>query len=167
MNKLCYPRIWITNRPNLSAIQAVTFSRWPLYRSFRDYFLDIYISTQAVQFWFIFLSHLNWVVWCYTKMGNYIFVSFLAETFAIVECQKCLKLNSSMVNIIFFPGGSGDLKSAHWNPETYEIQTFWRLDFKWSGFSYGYSYSPNHSKSGYFCPDFKWFLATWRPFVRI
>ena len=96
-----------------------------------------------------------------------IFVSFLAETLAIVECQKCLKWNSSMVNKIFFPGGSGDLKSAHWNPETCEIQAFWRLDFKWSGFSYGYSYSPNHSKLRHFCPDFKWFLATWRPIVRI
>ena len=25
-----------------------------------------------------------------------------------------------------------------WNPETFEIWTFWRSDFKWSGFSYGY-----------------------------
>ena len=26
---------------------------------------------------------------------------------------------------------------------------------------------PDHSKSGCFCPDFKWFLTKWRPFVRI
>ena len=65
--------------------------------------------------------------------------------------------------------------------ETFEIQTFWRSDFKWSWFSYGYSYSPNHSKTGLFkiqtflsgfqmafdkmvaiCPDFKW-LGFWIP----
>ena len=63
-----------------------------------------------------------------------------------------------------------------WNPtilnsETFEIQTFWRLDFKWLGFSYGYS-SPNHSKSDHsksrrLCPDFKWFLTKWQSFVQI
>ena len=37
--------------------------------------------------------------------------------------------------------------------------------FEWSGFCY--SYSPNHSKSGRFCPDFKWFLTKWQPFVQI
>ena len=26
---------------------------------------------------------------------------------------------------------------------------------------------PDHTKSGWFCPDFKWFLTKWRPFVRI
>ena len=55
----------------------------------------------------------------------------------------------------------------------FEIQTFWRSVFKWSGFSYGYS--PNHLKTGPFkiqiflsvfqmvfdkmatiCPDLKW-----------
>ena len=39
--------------------------------------------------------------------------------------------------------------------------------FKWSCFSNGYSYSPNHSKSGHFCLDFKWFLTKWRLFVHI
>ena len=39
-----------------------------------------------------------------------------------------------------------------WNQETFEIQTFWRLDFKWLDFkwsclSYGYSY---HLKTGSF-----------------
>ena len=37
-----------------------------------------------------------------------------------------------------------------WNPETFEIPTFWRLDFKWSGFSYVQIYSPNHLKTGPF-----------------
>ena len=59
------------------------------------------------------------------------------------------------------------------NLETFEIWTFWRSDFKGSGFDY--SYSPNHSKTRLFkirtflfwfqmffdkmaaiCPDFKW-----------
>ena len=26
---------------------------------------------------------------------------------------------------------------------------------------------PDHSKSRHYCPDFKWFLTKWRPFVRI
>ena len=26
---------------------------------------------------------------------------------------------------------------------------------------------PDHSKSGCLCPDFKWFLTKWHPFVRI
>ena len=33
------------------------------------------------------------------------------------------------------------------NPETFEIRIFWRYDFKWLGFNYGYSYGPNHSKT--------------------
>ena len=47
--------------------------------------------------------------------------------------------------------------------ETFEIRTFRRSDFKWSGFSY----SPNNSKSRRFCPDFKWFLTKWQSFVMI
>ena len=39
------------------------------------------------------------------------------------------------------------------------------LVLKGSGFSLGYSYGPNYSKSWHFCPDFKWFLTKWRPFV--
>ena len=39
--------------------------------------------------------------------------------------------------------------------------------FKWSDFSHGYSFSPNHSKTGHFWPDFKWFWTKWRTFVRI
>ena len=61
------------------------------------------------------------------------------------------------------------------NPETLEIQTFWMWDFKWSGFSCSYIYSPNYLKTGKFkiwtflsgfqmvfdkmvviCLDFKW-----------
>ena len=62
--------------------------------------------------------------------------------------------------------------SEHINCCTYSgdlnvIQTFWRSDFKWLGFRYGYSNSPNHSKTGHFCPNFKWFLTKWQPFVRI
>ena len=44
---------------------------------------------------------------------------------------------------------------AIWHPiqlgseiRPFEIRIFWRLDFKWSSFSYGYS--PNHSKTGPF-----------------
>ena len=33
------------------------------------------------------------------------------------------------------------------NPETLEIRTFWMWDFKWSGFSCSYSYSPNYLKN--------------------
>ena len=52
-----------------------------------------------------------------------------------------------------------------WGSEIWptEIRTVWRLDFKWSGLSYGYSYGyscgSNHSKTGHFCPCFKWFLT--------
>ena len=54
----------------------------------------------------------------------------------------------------------------------FEIQTFWRSDFKWSGLSFGYSYNPNHSKTGpfeirTFFLDFKCFLTKCRPFVWI
>ena len=57
------------------------------------------------------------------------------------------------------------------NPETFEIRTFWRSDFKWSGFSYGYIYSPNHWKTGpfkiwTFMTRFQWFLTKWWPYVR-
>ena len=31
----------------------------------------------------------------------------------------------------------------------------------------GFSYCPKHSKSGSFCPDFKWFLTKWWPLDRI
>ena len=51
--------------------------------------------------------------------------------------------------------------------QTFEIRTFGRSDFKWLGFSYGFSHSSYHSKSGHFCPDFKWTLTKRRPFVRI
>ena len=39
------------------------------------------------------------------------------------------------------------------------------LVFKWLGFSF--SYSPNHSKSRRFWPDYKWFLTKWLPIVQI
>ena len=44
--------------------------------------------------------------------------------------------------------------------------------FKWSGFGYGYSYSPNYLKTGpleiqTFLSRFKWFLTEWWPFVQI
>ena len=42
----------------------------------------------------------------------------------------------------------GSWNPTIWKPKTLEIQTFWRLDFKWSGFSYGYTFSPNRSKTG-------------------
>ena len=53
----------------------------------------------------------------------------------------------------------------------FKIRTFWRLDFKGSGFNNGCSYSPNHSKTGpyeiqTFWLDFKWFLTKWQPFVQ-
>ena len=41
------------------------------------------------------------------------------------------------------------------------------LVFKGLGYSFSYSCGPNHSKSGHFCPDFKWFLTKWQPFVQI
>ena len=41
----------------------------------------------------------------------------------IIERKKILDINYS-----------GDLKSDHLNLETFGIQTFWRSDFKWSGF---------------------------------
>ena len=28
-------------------------------------------------------------------------------------------------------------------------------------------WKPDHSKTGCFCPDFKWFLTKWRPFIQI
>ena len=51
----------------------------------------------------------------------------------------------------------------------FEVWTFWRSDFKWSSFSYGYSYSPNHLKNGQFniCPEDRWFLTKWQLFVWI
>ena len=48
------------------------------------------------------------------------------------------------------PDYSGDLNSNH-----LKIRTFWRLDFKWSGFIYGYSYSPNHAKTQTFLSGFQ------------
>ena len=53
--------------------------------------------------------------------------------------------------------------------EPFEIRTFCRSDFKWSGFSYGY---PNHSKTGpfkipMFCPDLNWLLTKCGSFVYI
>ena len=42
---------------------------------------------------------------------------------------------------------SGDLKSDHFKSGLFEVRISTGLFFKWSGFSYGYSYSPNHSKS--------------------
>ena len=36
---------------------------------------------------------------------------------------------------------------GNWNLDTFEMQIFWRSDFKWSGFSYGFSHSLNHSKN--------------------
>ena len=70
---------------------------------------------------------------------------------------------------------SGDLKSEHLKSGLFEGQISNGLVFKWSSFSYGFSYSPNHSKTGPFeirmflsgfqmvfnkmeaiCPDFKW-----------
>ena len=62
---------------------------------------------------------------------------------------------------------SGDLKSDHlksgniWNPD------FLKVGFQMVRFSNGRALAINHSKSGRFCPDFKWFLTKWRPFVRI
>ena len=49
----------------------------------------------------------------------------------------------------------GILNPTIWNSETFEIRTFESgissgLVFEWSGFSYGYSYSTNHSKTGPF-----------------
>ena len=44
-----------------------------------------------------------------------------------------------------------------WNPEIFEIWAFWRSVFEWSGFSYGYSYSRNHLKTGPF--DIRTFLS--------
>ena len=50
---------------------------------------------------------------------------------------------------------NGDLKTDHLksgnilNPETFEIRTFWRSDFKW----WGISYSPNHLKTTIQNPD--------------
>ena len=59
-----------------------------------------------------------------------------------------------------------DLKSDH-----SKSRNIWRLDFQMVGFSYGYSYSPKHSKTWQFkmtfSPDFKWFLRKWWPFVQI
>ena len=62
---------------------------------------------------------------------------------------------------------SGDLNLTILNPETFEIRTFARLDFKWLDLSYDSSYSSNHSISRLFCPDFKWFLIKWQIFVQI
>ena len=52
---------------------------------------------------------------------------------------------------------SGDLNSKH-----FEIRKHLeRSSFQILGFSHGLS--PDHSKSGRFCPDFKWFLTKWWP----
>ena len=37
--------------------------------------------------------------------------------------------------------------------------------FKKSGFNYGFG--PNHSKTGCFCQEFKWFLTKWQPILKI
>ena len=51
----------------------------------------------------------------------------------------------------------------HLKSRLFENQISNGLVFKRSGLSYG----PNHLKSEHFCPDFKWLLAKWWPFVRI
>ena len=47
-----------------------------------------------------------------------------------------------------------------WISGTIRNLSFWRWDFNWSG-------SPNHSKSGRFGLDFKWFFTKGWPFVQI
>ena len=55
------------------------------------------------------------------------------------------------------------LKQTHWRSEIQKHLKSQLLEgqisngpvLKWSGFSYGYGYCPNHSKSRHFCPDFK------------
>ena len=49
-----------------------------------------------------------------------------------------------------------------WNP-TIQNCTFWRSDFKWLGFSYGYSYSPNHLKTRPF--QIRTFLSKFQMFL--
>ena len=57
---------------------------------------------------------------------------------------------------------------VQWGSEIqpYQVRTFWRSNFKWSGISYGHS-KPDYLKSLHFCQDFKWFLTKWHPFVWI
>ena len=62
------------------------------------------------------------------------------------------------------------LNNVQWASEiwTFEIRSFWRSDFKWSGFSY----SPNHSKMRtfkiwMFLPRFWMVLTKWQPIVQI
>ena len=59
-----------------------------------------------------------------------------------------------------------------WNPETFEGQISNGPVIKWSGLSYGYSFSPYHLKTGpfkiwTFCPDFKWSDTKWPTFALI
>ena len=67
----------------------------------------------------------------------------------------------------------GDLKFDHMKSGLFESHISNGPVFNWSGFSFGYSFSPNHSKTGpfeiltFFCLDFKLFLTKWLPFVRI
>ena len=76
------------------------------------------------------------------------------------------------------PNTMGIWNPTIWNPETFEI---WK-HLKSRPFEGHISNSgslavaialaltirkPDHSKSGCFCPDFKWFLTKWLPFVRI
>ena len=49
---------------------------------------------------------------------------------------------------------SRELKSDHLKSGIFEGQISKAPVFKWLGFSYGYIYSPNHSKTGPFWPGF-------------
>ena len=71
---------------------------------------------------------------------------------------------------------SGDLNPTIQNPETFEIMTFWKLDFKWSSFQKGQAIplamvatiqKPDHLDYGRFSLHFKQSLTKWQLFVQI
>ena len=80
-------------------------------------------------------------IWTGISTSSYLFSKFLALTLPV---QLTLGRFTNRTQMYFC------LLHIQWGSEIHpiKIRTFWRSDFKWPGFSYGYSYSPNHSKTG-------------------
>ena len=109
----------------------------------------------------------NFTIRLYRKLHFLGMLSF--PLFWVHVLQPWISYQNKYLSINMY---SGDLESVHLKSGHFGGLISIGPVFKWLGISYGCSIVPtiwklDHSKSGRFCLDFKWFLTKWQPFVRI